>query len=145
MIPRCCSVCWSLAILPVVLAAGCSGGGEEQVKVTGTATRNGKAVPDLAIHFMPEKGMRSFGLTRPDGTFTMVFSNGQEGVLVGTHKVWVQLRTAGAKDDPELQKRLAAQQSDPEIAEILRKYGSPDTTPITLEIKKSQEINLTLD
>jgi hypothetical protein len=143
MILQCCAACRLLLILPVVLATGCSG--EELVKVTGTATRNGKPLPDLAIHFMPEKGMRSFALTRPDGTFTMVFSNGQEGVLVGTHKVWVQLPTAGAKNDPERQKRLVAQQNDPEIAEILRKYGSPDTSPITLEIRKSQDINLTLD
>jgi hypothetical protein len=70
----------------------------------------------------------------------MVYSNGQEGVLVGSHKVWVELSTAGAKDDKEQQKRLAQQQGDPEIGQILKKYGKAENTPITLEITKSQDV-----
>jgi hypothetical protein len=59
--------------------------------------------------------------------------------------VWVQLKTAGSREDKDLQKSLAKQQSDPEIAQILRKYGNVETTPITIEAKDNQEINLTLD
>jgi len=124
-------------------AAGC--GGERLVRVTGTATRHGKPVPNLVIHFAPEQGLRSFALTDQDGKFKMLYTDGREGVLVGTHKVWVELNTAGAKDDPEQQRRLAAQRSDPEIAQILKKYGSAESTPLVLEIKEGREINLLLD
>ena len=48
---------------------------------------------------------------------------GQEGVVMGTHKVWVQLQTTGSKEDKDHQKRLARQQSDPEIKQILQKYA----------------------
>jgi hypothetical protein len=133
----------TLVLLPAVLAAGC--GGPRLVSVTGTALRHGKPVPDLVINFAPEKGLRSYALTDQNGRFTMVCSNGQEGVLVGTHKVWVQLHTAGSKEDKERQKRVAMQKNDPEIAQMLRKYGNPETTPITVDAKEDQEINLALD
>jgi hypothetical protein len=125
------------------LAAGC--GGEKLVKVSGTATRHGKPVPNLVINFTPEKGLRSYALTDQDGKFNMIYTNGQEGVVVGTHKVWVQLQTTGSKEDKEHQRRLAKQQNDPEIAQMLRKYGKADTTPLTVEAKEDRELNLTLD
>jgi hypothetical protein len=130
-------------VLAAIFASGC--GGEKFVTVTGMATRHGKPVPNLAIIFSPEKGLRSFALTDENGKFKMVHSTGRDGVLVGTHKVWVQLKTAGSREDKDLQKSLAKQQSDPEIAQILRKYGNVETTPITIEAKDNQEINLTLD
>jgi hypothetical protein len=130
-------------LLASALAAGC--GGEKLVKVSGTATRHGKPVPNLVINFTPEKGLRSYALTDQEGNFNMIYTNGQEGVIVGTHKVWVQLQTTGSKEDKEHQKRLAKQQNDPEIAQILRKYGKADTTPLTVEAKEYRELNLTLD
>ena len=115
------------------------------MSVTGTALRHGKPVPDLVINFAPEKGLRSYALTDQNGRFSMVCTNGQEGVLVGTHKVWVQLHASGSKEDKERQKRLAMQRNDPDIAQMLRKYGSPETSPITVEAKQDQEVTLTLD
>jgi hypothetical protein len=129
----------------ILCVTGCGGSGERLVRVTGTATRHGKPVPSIAINFTPEKGLRSYALTDQDGRFKMVYSSGQEGVLAGNHKVWVQLFTAGAKDDPAQRARLAAQQKDPEIAQILKKYGNAETTPISLEIKEERDITLTLD
>ncbi len=84
-------------------------------------------------------------MTDPEGRFKMVYTDGQEGVLVGSHRVWVQLPTAGSKEDKEQRKHLAMQQSDPEMVQLLRKYGNVETTPITVDVKKNQEINLTLD
>lgn len=133
----------ALLVLFSILAGGC--GGERLVQVTGTATRHGKTVPNLGIIFAPEKGLGSYALTDQDGRFTMVYTNGQEGVVPGTHKVWVRLASAGSKEDKEQQKRLTAQKNDPDIAQILRKYGSVQTTPITVEATGDREINLTLD
>jgi hypothetical protein len=130
-------------LLVALLATGC--GGERLVKVTGTATRNGKPVPNVAVNFLPEKGLRSVALTDQNGKFKLVHLNGREGALVGTHKVVIQLPTAGARNDPEHQKRLALQQSDPEITQILEKYGDAERTPITVEVTESKDINLALD
>jgi hypothetical protein len=138
--------CFSrFAVVAVVslLSAGC--GGERVVKVTGTATRNGDPVPNLVVHFVPEKGERSFALTDPKGRFSMRTSSGREGVLVGSHKVWVQLQPVGPKDPVEMQDRIAALQSDPQIAGMLEKYGSFESTPLKKDITTRQEINLALD
>jgi hypothetical protein len=102
-------------------------------------------VPHLVINFSPEKGLRSFALTDQNGKFNMLYTNGQEGVVVGTHKVWVQLQTAGSKEDKDCQKRLATQRNDPEIAQVLRKYGKVETTPLIVEAKEDTERDLNLD
>jgi hypothetical protein len=126
-----------------LLAAGC--GGPRLVEVTGTATRLSKPVPDLVIHFVPENGLRSVGVTDREGNFKMLSLTGQPGVRIGAHKVWVELRPAGAKDDAEQQERLARQQSDPELVEVLRKYGNVATTPIVVEVKNKGVVNIQLD
>lgn len=134
---------FAVLLLFSLLAAGC--GGEKLVKVTGTALRHGKPVPNLVINFVPEKGLRSYALTDQNGKFNMLYTTGQEGVLIGTHKVWVQLHTAGSKEDKEQQKRVAMQKSDPEMMQILRKYGNVSSTPLTLEAKKDQDFDINLD
>jgi hypothetical protein len=140
---RFCDHRLTLVLLVSVLAAGC--GGQRLVTVTGTALRHGKPVPNLVINFAPEKGLRSYALTDQNGRFNMVCTNGQEGVLAGSHKVWVQPHVAGSKEDKDRQKRLAMLRNDPELAQILQKYGKPETTPLTVEAKEDQEITLTLD
>ena len=104
-----------------------------------------KPVPHLVINFTPEKGLRSFALTDQDGKFNMIYTSGQEGVILGTHKVWVQLATTGSKEDKEFKKRLAKQQSDPDMAQLLKKYGKAETTPLTIEAREDREITLSLD
>ncbi len=137
---------YAVCLLLSLFAAGC-GSGDDLMHVTGTATRNGRPVPNLGITFSPENGMRSTGLTDKDGHFTLLYSKGgQAGVLVGKHKVSVQLPPlVGAKDDPEKQKLLTEQKKDPEIAKILEKYGNSETTTLILEITASKEIELPLD
>ncbi len=135
-----------LGLAWLVLLPFCSGcWGERVVSVTGTATLAGEPVPDLVINFVPEKGERSFALTDAQGRFTMRTSSGRLGVVAGTHKIWVQLRPAGLKDDKELQQRFAERQADPKIAAMLKQYGSYETTPITKEIQHAEDIKLTLD
>jgi len=123
-----------------LLLAGC-GNREKLVKVNGTATRNGKAVPNLGIHFVPEKGPSSHGRTDPLGQFTLTQSSGQEGVLVGAHKVWVQL-----PPQPQQKAELLRRAADPDMEDLLQKYGNPQTTPLTVEVKEGQEsISVVLD
>ena len=121
-------------------ANGC-GGGEMLVNVTGKVTRNGKAVPNLGINFVPEKGFTSHGLSDADGHYSLLYRpTGKEGAVVGVHKVWVQL-------PPDPQKRSAAQARalDPDVSAMLEKYSSVNT-PLTVEVKEGlPEIDLKLD
>jgi hypothetical protein len=138
-----CGLRFACFLLCAILAGGC--GGDKLVKITGTVTHHGKPVPNLVINFAPEKGLQSYALTDQDGRFNMHYTTGQEGVVPGIHKVWVGLHTAGSKEDKAQQKRVARQQTDPQIAQILRKYGKVDTTPLTVEAKADREIDLALD
>jgi hypothetical protein len=117
-------------------AAGC--GGEKIVNITGSVTRAGKAIPDLGIHFSPEKGQGSHGLSDQTGHFTLMLSSGKPGALVGTHKVWVQLP---AGDRITATKRAR----DQEMEAILLKYGNPETSPLTVEVIEDRDLILPLD
>jgi hypothetical protein len=130
------SFCFAFCLLVAIFAGGC--GGQKLVRITGTVTRHGEPVPKLVINFSPEKGLQSYALTDQGGQFNMIYATGEESVVMGTHKVWVQLPSAGFKEDKE-------QQSDPEIAQILRKYGKVETTPLSVEAKEDREFNIALD
>jgi hypothetical protein len=127
----------------VFLATGC--GGEKMVDVVGTATRGGKPIPNLVINFTPEKGERSMGLTDQNGRFTMRCTSGKDGVVAAPSAVWVQLRPAGPKDDADLVKQMAQLKREPGIAEILKKYGTAETTPLKMNFDSNQDIELKLD
>src|SRR5260370_2031015 len=110
-----CGFRFALFLLFPILGSGC--GGEKLVRITGTATHHGKPVPKLVINFSPEKGLQSYALTDQDGRFSMIYTNRQEGVVKGTHKVWVQLQTSCSKEDKKLRKPLPRHQRDPNTAQ----------------------------
>jgi hypothetical protein len=123
------------------LAANGCGGGDTLVNVTGKVTRNGKAVPNLGINFVPEKGFTSHGLSDTEGRYSLLYRpTGKEGAVVGVHKVWVQL-----PPDPPKRSAVQARASDPDVNLMLEKYSSVNT-PLTVEVKEGQpEIDLKLD
>ena len=124
------------ALLVVILAAGCNG--QRIVKVSGVATRAGKPVPDMQVTFVPSEGRPSRGVTDDQGRFAF-------GALTGTHKIWVQLRPVSPKDDQELVRRIETLQQDPEIEQILQKYGA-DTSSLRANVTQDgQVIDLELD
>jgi hypothetical protein len=136
-VPSIC--CRALLLLCSLVIGGC--GGEKLVKVAGTVTRDGKAVPNLGVHFVPEEGLASHGLTDHNGHFTLLYSTGKEGAVTGKHKVWVQL-----PPDPQNRRELSRRASEPDMEALLLKYGNSETTPLTVEVKEGQkEIKLTLD
>jgi hypothetical protein len=129
----------SILLLCWVGAGGC--GGDNLVKVTGTVLRNGKPVPNLGLHFVPENGLSSHGRTDADGHFELLYTTGKEGAVVGAHKVWVQL-----PPDPQQRGDVHRRASEPDMDALLQKYGNSETTPLTVEIKGGQEeIILRLD
>jgi len=115
------------------------------VPVSGTATCNGKPVSNLVINFVPEKGPKSYALTDKTGHFQMVCTDGRDGVLVGTHKVWVRFNAIGSKENPRLHNELAAKLEEPIMVQMLKKYGDAATTPLTFTIENAEEFDLKLD
>lgn len=145
-----------LASVCLLGAPGC-GGSEKVVSVTGTVTHNGQPVPGLFVSFVPEgvtKTGVSTGETDDNGKYDLtVFKTGKSGAVVGTHKVWVSLPREPPKDDKDdkakkKQKRAAtsaAAKPPVDLAEILKKYGNLDKSPLTVEVKGDAPIDLKLD
>jgi hypothetical protein len=97
----------------------------------------------------------SIGETDDNGKYDLkVYMTGSRGAVVGTHKVWVSLpREPPADDDKEVrakmkkQKAAAPAKAKPpaDLEEILKKYGSLDKSPLTVEVKGGAPIDLKLD
>ena len=88
-----------LALLVLLSAIGCGGGGEHGVaKAGGTVTLDGKPVPDLVVTFTPQApagtatpGKSATGRTDAEGKFTLSTYQMQDGAIVGNHQVAVSL------------------------------------------------------
>ncbi len=135
-----------------VICLGC-GGKEKIVSVTGTVTHNNQPVADIMVSFVPqgvtETGV-STGETDEKGRYELYVSKtGKSGAVVGTHKVWVSLprepEVSNKRDGPYVKKqKTRAQDLTLAEAQILKKYGRLDKTPLTVEVK-GDPIDLKLD
>lgn len=129
-----------LSCAALVFALGC--GGPKVVKVSGTVSAGGKPIPSLTIHFVPETGRPSWGLTDENGRFTLEYDNKLQGALVGTHTVWVQWRPRSPQEEmnPKLANRPA------ESAAIQAKYGTQGKSPLKVEITRAvEDLEIKLD
>jgi hypothetical protein len=132
--------------------SGCSGG-DKVVAVTGKVTHNGNPVAGMIVSFVPQAATESgvsTGTTDENGQYQLtVFKTGQRGAVVGAHKIWVSIPRkppAGVeKDKKKDSPRTLDAAMPPDTAEILRKYGKLETTPLTVEVKGDQPLDLKLD
>ncbi len=150
---------FSLAFLITICFLGSSGcgGSEKVVPVSGTVTRNGQPVPGLVVSFVPEAATEtgvSIGETDDNGKYTLtVVKTGKSGAVVGTHKVWVSrprepFVEPDEKGEMKRQKpkaNAASARPHAELAEILKKYGNLDKSPLTVDVKGGEPIDLKLD
>ena len=65
---------------------GCSGN-EEFGTVSGTVTLDGEALEDAVVHFQPEHGRTSIGITDSDGEYQLDYTRDRKGAEVGKHTV----------------------------------------------------------
>ncbi len=114
--------------------AGC--GGPKVVPVKGSATYQGKPVPNLIIQFAPAKGRPSTATTDANGHFEAEVDRTLKGAVVGTHKISVVV----AAKDPIEETRLAAGEPplDPVRAAIFSRFGKADASPLTIQITKAE-------
>ena len=138
----------------ILSSSGC-GGSERVVSVSGTVTYNGQPVPGLVVSFVPEAVSEtgvSSGETDSSGKYSLkVAKTGSSGAVVGKHKVWVSLpreAPADGKDDKPNKpkaKGAAGTTVPAEVAAVLKKYGSLEKTPLVIEVKGGEPIDLKLD
>jgi hypothetical protein len=126
-----------------LIALGCGRGGPRIVTVTGTVTRGGKPVEKLFLNFVPENGRPSWGVTDANGSYFLHYDREREGAIVGTHRVWVQVRPSSPQDEMALARGTL--KLHPETKQILAKYGK-DTSTLTVDVSRDdQVIDLALD
>jgi hypothetical protein len=135
-------VSWAAPLL-VVIVAGC-GGGPALVAVSGTLTHKGKPVPNAVIHFSPENGRPSSGITDEEGHFTLQFDPGHEGTLIGKQIVSVRARPSTPKQQEAamMGKKMPMPK---DMADFFDKY-SPGKSKYEVTIdKNTHDLKLDLD
>lgn len=121
---------------------------EKIVVVTGTVKYKGQPVPDLMVHFVPQTGKNSYpshAKTDENGKFELVNYGNVKGVPEGTHKVYVGAPPVPKDGDDDAGKKKVRAKVNIDMAELLKKYGKQDTTPLSFTIKGDQVIDLNLD
>jgi len=119
---------WVGSALLLAALAGCSSGGPDIVPVSGRVTRNGKPVPFVTVYFQPTSGRPSLGNCDADGRFKLGYTREQDGAKVDTHTVYVVYFPEGS-----------AGPAPPDFKDIYAKYGTPELSPLKIEVKKAMK------
>ena len=155
----------SLAFMSACLVAGCGAGdAPDLAKVTGTVTRGGKPVADLLVHFVPDSGRPSWGLTDAQGRFRLYYTPEQDGARLAEHRVYVVFNQAQPQSfagtgevGPDMHETVdepSSPQGKPQQLElsaeerraIIQKYGDLKNTPLRFKIEKNgQAVQIQLD
>lgn len=114
--------------------AGCGDDGKKVVKVTGTVTRDGKPVPNVALTFTPSPGRPSWGIADENGHYNLKYTVDQDGAEVGMHKVTVEFPPSSPQEEQDLATGKKKQSADRQ--EILKKYGNKEKPALEVEVKK---------
>lgn len=125
--------------LACALLCSCSGG-KSQVKVhrvSGVLTVKDAPAPSFVIHFVPEKGRTSTGLTDAKGAFEMRLERDRAGVIPGQHKVWIEYKPSSPAEEMKIREGNSPLSAD--LQEALKKYGSAETTPYRVTVEKDQK------
>jgi hypothetical protein len=123
--------------------AGCGGGASDApavVPVKGVVNYQGKPVPNVAVSFIPEKGLLATGTTDADGKFELTTNKPGDGAVVGTYKVAINF-------SPELPEEAMG---DPNYkaptSPIPTKYADVSTSGLTQTVDKdASKNNFTFD
>jgi hypothetical protein len=73
----------------LVLFLGCGDGHPTRVPVSGRVVIDGQPLSEGNIRFVPEHGRPSAGTIGADGRFTLTCYDGNDGALLGKHRVQV--------------------------------------------------------
>jgi hypothetical protein len=128
-----------LMTLAVLAAGGCSRQNLTFGEVEGTVKRNGKALANVIVQFLPDPekntlGPQSAGVTDEHGHYRLQSDLQQGGAVVGWHRVLLQ--------DAQAQ-RLAQGQAPRSAPRLPASYSNSNETPFKFEVKSgTQTIDL---
>jgi hypothetical protein len=154
---------FALALLTVVLLAGCDGG-PQLASVSGVVTVNGDPYPNALVSFQPVSegadkppGKGSMGQTDEKGRFTLQYDGKKSGAVVGKHIVRISTvpgkgskepvdTSLGSPDSGDLPKGVTGLEFDPIPVEWNEKStrvfevtaGGTDQANFVIETKKKK-------
>ena len=84
--------------LSILCISGCDRG-PRLGTVTGTVTWEGKPLNQATVTFTPDNGRAAFARTAEDGSYSLKFSDGREGAVVGDNNVTIETARFSLDDD----------------------------------------------
>jgi hypothetical protein len=150
-------------LFAVVTLGGCGSAadGPPLAKVTGIVTLDGKPIEGATVIFQPKSpGPTSFGVTGPDGSFSIRTGSGRDGAAVGDHMVGVSLSmvagapSAGSADDlaPPIASEVAGTaqaakaSAGPRVVWLVpEKYSKPESSGLTATVPSGGLTDYKLD
>lgn len=84
----CANTCVGILCL-LLLVVGCSDGRPTRVPVSGQVTIDGEPLTKGSVRFVPEGARPSAGALDAEGRFTLTCYDGEDGAVLGTHRVQV--------------------------------------------------------
>jgi hypothetical protein len=120
-----------LALLLVVVLSGC---GASVARVSGKVTYQGKDLTSGTVNFIgpDNKVAPDSAIIQPDGTYTA------GKVPIGANKITVTTSAGSAGGLPP-QQPLPGMPSVPTAVAIPGKYGNPETSGLTLDVKPGRQ------
>ena len=113
---------------------GC--GPATMAKVSGTVTWQGEPVPDAMVAFVAQKNPGAVGRTDAAGRFTLTTLKPGDGAYFGSFRVAIEPFVPGSGPDAAPPSPLTRPKPAPERKDIPEVYRSPDTSPLTAEVKR---------
>jgi hypothetical protein len=84
-----CSSAKFVALMFCAAIAGCGDGRPERVPVAGVVLIDGEPLKSGTIKFVPKNGRPSASKISPNGSFDLTCYDGNDGALLGAHRVQV--------------------------------------------------------
>jgi len=113
--------------------------------ITGTVTVNGTPAKGVSIGFQPPKGSKGVGgacISDDNGKFTVICSNGHEGLPVGNYYVVLTWLTSD-KGEPIPEGAMAADYNAKNS--LPDRFGSIDESPFNVTVAEGDNDPVTLD
>lgn len=142
-------LCCGFVALTVV-SEGCQRGTEWNLaSVEGTVTKEGRPLSHIGVVFLTEsesgtQGPRASGTTDESGRYHLRTDNGDEGAVVGKHRVVIQDRQAvkermgrtasGSKTSYHFKKLAKQGKASVDVPRVPARYGSFNSTPLRVDV-----------
>ena len=92
-----------LSLFMTGILIGCGNQDEVEVAtVTGQVTLDGQPLPEATLMFQPESGRPAIATTDSEGRYSLIYSEGVQGAIVGRNKVIIRSEIPGEDGEPPI-------------------------------------------